>query len=145
MEARLPSTRVSKPRIATIVTSYMFANFLRVHDFLSFTVGQGSLYKHAQKVNPGSYEHETCTRKQLIPYSYRVYQHLKDEIWTKVASFLKSACKYLYLANHRRHSIDIICRACINDDKLTIMGKETEVNRAVRVSWMIVECFLGYV
>ena len=42
-------------------------------------------------MNPGSYEHETCSKKQLIPYSFRAYQYLKIELWTKVAPFLKSA------------------------------------------------------
>ena len=42
-------------------------------------------------MNPGSYEHETCSKRQLIPYSFRAYQYLKIEVWTKVAPFLKAA------------------------------------------------------
>ena len=42
-------------------------------------------------MNPGSYEYETCRRRQLIPYNFNAYQYLKIEVLTKVALFLKSA------------------------------------------------------
>ena len=45
-------------------------------------------------MNQGSYEHETCSKWQLIPYNFSAYQYLKIEVWTKVAPFLKSAYKY---------------------------------------------------
>ena len=50
-------------------------------DFLGFAVGQTRLYKRAQKVNPGSYKRETCSKRQLIPDSFRAYQYLKIEVW----------------------------------------------------------------
>ena len=45
-------------------------------------------------MNQGSYEHETCIKRQLIPYNFGAYQYLKIEVGTKVASFLKSAHSY---------------------------------------------------
>ena len=41
-------------------------------------------------MNPGSYEHEKCSKWQLIPYIVSAYQYLKIEVWTNKALFLKS-------------------------------------------------------
>ena len=46
-------------------------------------------------MNPGSYEHETCSKWQLIPYNFSTYQYLKIKVWTKVTPFLKSAHVYM--------------------------------------------------
>ena len=40
-------------------------------------------------MNPGSYQHEQCSRKPLIPYSFRVYQYFKIEVCTKVTPLFK--------------------------------------------------------
>ena len=44
-------------------------------------------------MNPGSYEHEICIKRQLICYNFRAYQYLKSEVGTKVPPFLKTAHK----------------------------------------------------
>ena len=46
------------------------------------------------------YEHETCSKRQLIPSIFRGYHNLKIVVWTKVAPFLKSAHIYVHSAFH---------------------------------------------
>ena len=89
-QARLPSTRAYKIKLATVAWRPALCSPIFNSDFLSFAVGQNSIYKNAQKVNTGSYEHETCSKAQLIPYNFSAYQCLKFEVWTEVAPFLKS-------------------------------------------------------
>ena len=57
-------------------------------------------------MNPGSYEHETCTKRQLISYIFKGYQYLKIEVWTKVPPFLKSA-HISQRKNNNQNKIDV--------------------------------------
>ena len=66
-------------------------------------------------MNPGSFEHETCSKTQLIPYIFREYQYLKMEVWTKVAPFHKST----YMTNADRLLISTALSPTCSDSALS--------------------------
>ena len=46
-------------------------------------------------MNPGSYEHGTCSESQLIPYNFRAYKYLKIEVWTKVVPYSQIGSQFV--------------------------------------------------